>query len=89
MTSTRTTGRPDGRTARSGGPRSGECAAVAHAGKYARIAAETGEMRRRRPPERRDGRAARSGGPRSGECAAVVHAGKYAGITAKTEEMRR
>ena len=46
MTSTRTTGRPDGRTARSDGARSGEWAAVAHAGRYAGIAAKTGEMRR-------------------------------------------
>ena len=46
MTPTRTTGRPDGRAARSDGPRSGECAAVVHAGRYAGIAAKTGEMRR-------------------------------------------
>ena len=41
MTPTRTTGRPDFRAARSDGPRSGEWAAVAHAGRYAGIAAET------------------------------------------------
>ena len=46
MTPTRTTGRPDFRAARSGGPRSGECAAVVHAGKYAGITAKTEEMRR-------------------------------------------
>ena len=46
MTSTRTAGRPDARIARSDEPRSGEWAAVVHAGKYAGIAAKTGEMRR-------------------------------------------
>ena len=46
MTPTRTTGRPDDRTARSDGPRSGEWAAVVHAGKYAGITAKTEEMRR-------------------------------------------
>ena len=46
MTPTRTTRRPDGRAARSGGPRSGEWAAVVQAGRYAGIAANTGEMRR-------------------------------------------
>ena len=44
MTPTRTTGRPDARAARSGGPRSGEWAAVAQAGRDAGIAAKTGEM---------------------------------------------
>ena len=46
MTSTRTRRRPDARTARSDGPRSGEWAAVVHAGRYAGITAKTGEMRR-------------------------------------------
>ena len=46
MTSTRTTGRPDARTARSDGPRSGEWAAVVLDGRYAGITAKTGEMRR-------------------------------------------
>ena len=46
MASTRTTGRPDFRTARSDGARSWEWAAVVHAGKYAGITAKTEEMRR-------------------------------------------
>ena len=46
MTSTRTTGRPDGRAARSDGPRFGEWAAVVPAGRDAGITAKTEEMRR-------------------------------------------